>query len=98
MAKTTDGASLAELLERGERAVFHGPPSAALEPLGRAVAVAGSEGSDAEASAASWLLGVAHTAVGQFGAALEALSPLLQPAGRWRRAGAVPGAGRSGGR
>lgn len=79
MTKAAESASLTELLERGERAVFHGPPSAALAPLERAVALAGSEGSEAEASAASWLLGVAHSAIGQFGAALEAFSPLLSP-------------------
>jgi tetratricopeptide (TPR) repeat protein len=67
---------LAELLARGERAAFHGPPSAAVAALEQAVQVAERDGRLAERAAAAWLLGVAHAAAGRYGSALSALLPL----------------------
>jgi tetratricopeptide (TPR) repeat protein len=68
---------LASLLASGERAVFHGPPSAAVGDLERAVVTAQREGRNAEVTAAAWLLGVALSASGRYGGALRVLMPLL---------------------
>ena len=68
---------LAGLLAAGERAAFHGRPAAGVEPLRSAVSVAQAAGLVAEASAASWLLGVCLASAGRFGGALEVLEPLL---------------------
>ncbi|ABK52138.1 hypothetical protein Acel_0364 [Acidothermus cellulolyticus 11B] len=70
---------LATLLARGERATFHGPPGNAIPPLERAIEVARSEAREAEATAASWLLGVAYTALGRFGTAFAVLDPITAP-------------------
>ena len=72
-----EDADLAALLAKGERAVFHGPPTAAVADLERAVVLAQREGRHAEVTAAVWLLGVALSAAGRYGAALRVLSPLL---------------------
>lgn len=72
---------LASLLAKGERAVFHGPPTAAVADLERAVVVAQGQGRHAEVTAAVWLLGVALSAAGRYGAALRVLGPLLDAAG-----------------
>jgi hypothetical protein len=74
-------ADLASLLAAGERAVFHGPPAAAVPDLERAVVLAQREGRHAEVTAAVWLLGVALSAAGRYGAALRVLGPLLDAAG-----------------
>lgn len=71
--------SLAALLARGERATFHGPPANAVSSLERAVELARSDGREAEATAATWLLGVAHAALGRFGTALRVLDPVVAP-------------------
>lgn len=68
---------LASLLAAGERAAFHGQPAAAVTDLERAVAVAQDAGRQAEAAAASWLLGVALAAAGRYGGSLRVLLPLL---------------------
>lgn len=68
---------LASLLAAGERAVFHGPPAAAVADLERAVVLAQSEGKRAEVTAAAWLLGVALSAAGRYGGGLRVLSPLV---------------------
>lgn len=68
---------LASLLAAGERAVFHGPPAAAVPDLEQAVAVAQAEGRQAELAAANWLLGVTLAAAGRYGSALRTLLPLL---------------------
>lgn len=68
---------LAALLATGERAVFHGSPTSAISSLKQAVALAKGEDRVAEVAAASWLLGVALSAAGRYGAALAVLSPLL---------------------
>jgi hypothetical protein len=73
---------LATLLAAGERAVFHGPPSAAVPDLERAVVIAQREGRHAEVTAAAWLLGVALSASGRYGGALRVLAPLLEAAGQ----------------
>ncbi|MDQ1705364.1 MAG: hypothetical protein QOF18_1730 [Frankiaceae bacterium] len=72
---------LASLLAAGERAVFHGPPAAAVADLERAVVMAQREGRRAEVSAAAWLLGVALSAAGRYGGALRVLGPLLEAGG-----------------
>jgi hypothetical protein len=69
---------LASLLASGERAVFHGPPGAAISDLERAVAVAQRDGRRAEVAASAWLLGVAMSASGRYGGALRVLVPLLE--------------------
>ena len=69
---------LASLLAAGERAAFHGPPGAAVADLEKAVVLAQREGRRAEVTAAAWLLGVALSAGGRYGAALRVLTPLLQ--------------------
>jgi hypothetical protein len=68
---------LATLLASGERAVFHGPPAAAVADLERAVVLAQREGRRAEVTAAAWLLGVALSAAGRYGGGLRVLTPLL---------------------
>lgn len=68
---------LATLLASGERAVFHGPPTAAVADLEQAVVVAQREGRLAEVTAAAWLLGVALSAAGRYGGALRVLLPLV---------------------
>jgi hypothetical protein len=73
--------SLSDLLARGERAAFHGPPSAAIPLLEQAVVEARGRGRDAEAALAAWLLGVCLSASGRWGSALAVLRPLhLDPA------------------
>ncbi len=67
---------LAELLATGERAAFHGRPSAGVAPLQRAVELAHGGGQDAEATAAVWLLGVCLASAGRYGAASAVLEPL----------------------
>lgn len=74
----TADADLAELLASGERAVFHGPPGAAVADLEQAVGVAQSQGRRAEVAASAWLLGVALSASGRYGGALRVLVPLLE--------------------
>jgi hypothetical protein len=69
---------LASLLASGERAVFHGPPTAAVADLERAVVMAQREGRRAEVTAAAWLLGVALSAGGRYGGALRVLAPLVE--------------------
>ncbi len=71
---------LASLLAAGERAVFHGPPAAAVPDLESAVVMAQREGRHAEVTAAVWLLGVALSASGRYGGALRVLAPLLDTA------------------
>lgn len=71
-------ADLASLLASGERAAFHGPPTAAVSDLEKAVVTAQREGRRAEVTAAAWLLGVALSAAGRYGAALRVLTPLLE--------------------
>ena len=68
---------LAGLLAEGERAAFHGRPSAGVEPLRRAVELATEGGLTAEAAAAGWLLGVCLASAGRYGGALEVLDPLV---------------------
>lgn len=72
---------LADLLAAGERAAFHGRPDAGVAPLARAVEVAVAAGQEAEASAATWLLGVCLGAAGRYGRALEVLDPLVSAVG-----------------
>lgn len=67
---------LAELLATGERAAFHGRPSAGVAPLQAAVELAHGAGYDAEATAAVWLLGVCLASSGRYGAASAVLEPL----------------------
>jgi len=67
---------LTELLATGERAAFHGRPSAGVAPLQRAVELAHARGHDAEATAAAWLLGVCLGSAGRYGAAMQVLEPL----------------------
>jgi hypothetical protein len=69
---------LASLLATGERAAFRGQPGAAVPTLERAVAMAQGDGLRAEVAAAAWLLGVALSASGRYGAALRVLVPLLE--------------------
>jgi hypothetical protein len=68
---------LASLLAAGERAAFHGRPSAGVAPLERAITVATENDQATEAAAASWLLAVCQAAAGRFGQALRALDGLL---------------------
>ncbi len=68
---------LTELLATGERAAFHGRPSAGVAPLQRAVEMAHAQGRDAEATAAAWMLGVCLGAAGRYGAATAVLEPLV---------------------
>jgi hypothetical protein len=75
VAKTAD---LPSLLATSERAVFHGAPGKAVGDLEQAVGVAQAEGLHAEVAAAAWLLGVALTASGRYGAGLRVLVPLLE--------------------
>lgn len=77
---------LASLLASGERAAFHGPPSAAVVDLERAVGVAQRDGRRAEVAAAAWLLGVALSAGGRYGGGLRVLVPLVE-AGEGAEAG-----------
>jgi tetratricopeptide (TPR) repeat protein len=72
--------ALSRLLTEGERAAFHGSPQAALVPLRQAMALAEETGRSAEAAAATWLLGVAYGAAGDYGQAAVALRPLLEAA------------------
>ena len=67
---------LTELLASGERAAFHGRPSAGVAPLQRAVELAHARGEYAEATAAAWLLGVCLAASGRYGSAMKVLEPL----------------------
>ena len=71
--------ALAALLTRGERAAFHGPPGNAVPALEDAVELANRHDRLAEAHAASWLLGVAQAARGQFGTALNLLGSVMGP-------------------
>ncbi len=71
---------LAGLLAAGERAAFHGRPSAGVSPLQQAVEAAHADGRDDEATAAAWLLGVALGAAGRYGSALAVLEPLADRA------------------
>jgi tetratricopeptide (TPR) repeat protein len=72
---TADG--IADLLAAGERAAFHGRPGAGVDPLRRATELAAADGLVAEASAATWLLGVCLSSAGRFGGALDVLAPLV---------------------
>ncbi|MBV9487539.1 MAG: hypothetical protein JO246_16020 [Frankiaceae bacterium] len=69
---------LATLLASGERATFHGPPASAVANLEKAVGIAQRDGRRAEVAASAWLLGVALSASGRYGAALKVLVPLLE--------------------
>ncbi|HEY8729846.1 MAG TPA: hypothetical protein VIL94_09700 [Acidothermaceae bacterium] len=71
--------ALASLLAKGERAAFHGPPGTAVAALEEAVQLATSSGRPAEATAATWLLGVAHASRGRFGTALTLLGGVMGP-------------------
>ena len=71
-------ADLPSLLAASERAVFHGAPGKAVADLEQAVGVAQRDGLHAEVAAAAWLLGVALTASGRYGAGLRVLVPLLE--------------------
>ncbi len=71
--------ALAGLLAKGERAAFHGPPGTAVAALEEAVQLANSSGRAAEATAATWLLGVAHASRGRFGTALTLLGGVMGP-------------------
>jgi hypothetical protein len=74
-----DADALASLLAKGERAAFHGPPASAVPALEEAVELAINSGRLAEATAATWLLGVAQAASGRFGAALTVLGGVMAP-------------------
>ncbi|HEY5049495.1 MAG TPA: hypothetical protein VII50_01250, partial [Acidothermaceae bacterium] len=71
--------ALAALLAKGERAAFHGPPGTAVPALEEAVALATRSGRLAEATAATWLLGVAQASRGRFGTALTLLGGVMGP-------------------
>jgi hypothetical protein len=58
--------------------VFHGAPGKAVSGLEQAVGVAQRDGLHAEVAAAAWLLGVALSASGRYGASLRVLVPLLE--------------------
>lgn len=73
----TDPGDLANLLATGEQAAFHGKPATAVGVLEQAVVLAQTQGKQAEAAAAGWLLGVALGAGGRYGGALTVLSPLV---------------------
>lgn len=83
------GPDLPTLLASGERATFHGNPTAAVGALEQAVELAQSTGLSAEAAAAGWLLGVALGAAGRYGQALTVLAPLVD-AGSAEAAAAEP--------
>ncbi|HET7407619.1 MAG TPA: hypothetical protein VFJ21_10855 [Mycobacteriales bacterium] len=68
---------LASLLAAGERAAFHGPPASAVDVLRQAGELATAQGRPAEATAAGWLSGVALSAAGRYGSALQVLDPLV---------------------
>lgn len=70
---------LASLLAKGERAAFHGPPGTAITPLEQAARLATASNRVAEATAATWLLGVAQAAQGKFGTALNLLGGVMGP-------------------
>jgi hypothetical protein len=70
---------LAGLLSKGERAAFHGPPGTAVAALEQAVELATQAQRTAEATAATWLLGVAQAARGKFGTALTLLGGVMGP-------------------
>ena len=70
---------LAGLLSKGERSAFHGPPGTAVAALEEAVQLATASGRTAEATAATWLLGVAQAAQGRFGTALTMLGGVMGP-------------------
>jgi hypothetical protein len=72
-------AEIDKLLSEGERAAFHGPPAAALRPLGAAVEAAEQEHRAVEAAGARWLLGVAQQAAGRYGTALGTLRAAWAP-------------------
>ena len=72
---------LADLLAAGERAAFHGRPGAGIDPLSRAIEAAATAGMVAEASAATWLLGVCLSSAGRYGGALDVLAPLVTESG-----------------
>jgi hypothetical protein len=80
-SNTTPASSdeLANLLAKGERATFHGPPGMAVPALEQAVELATASNRIAEATAASWLLGVAQAARGRFGTALTLLGGVMGP-------------------
>ena len=81
-AKATAGRAvdeLANLLAKGERAAFHGPPGTAVPALEQAVELATGSGRTAEATAATWLLGVAQASRGRFGTALTLLGGVMGP-------------------
>ncbi len=78
---------LGQLLARGERATFHGPPGEAVESLTRAVALAGDAGNADASTAASWLLGVALGASGRYGTAIATLTPVLEAGEKAKKAG-----------
>jgi hypothetical protein len=81
-AKATAGRAvdeLANLLAKGERAAFHGPPGTAVPALEQAVELATASGRTAEATAATWLLGVAQASRGRFGTALTLLGGVMGP-------------------
>lgn len=67
---------LADLLAAGERAAFHGPPGAGVDPLRSAAELAASQGRTSEGLLATWLLGVTLGASGRYGSALSVLEPL----------------------
>jgi tetratricopeptide (TPR) repeat protein len=71
---------LTELLAVGERAAFHGRPSAGVQALQKAVVTARESGREAEATAAAWLLGVTLGASGRYGSALTVLDALRSDA------------------
>ncbi len=71
---------LGKLLAEGERAAFHGPPAKAVEALTKAVELARAEARTAEATAASWLLGLSLGASGRYAQAIDTLAPLLDAA------------------
>ena len=68
---------LGQLLAIGERAAFHGPPGKAVDALEKAVAQAREAARPAEATAATWLLGLSLGASGRYGSAITTLTPLL---------------------
>jgi hypothetical protein len=78
-APPTSSDDLASLLTKGERATFHGPPGMAVTALEQAVELAAANNRTAEATAASWLLGVAQAARGRFGTALTLLGGVMGP-------------------
>lgn len=71
-------ADLTTLLDRGERATFHGRPMEAVALLEQAVVLAQTEGRTTALTRVAWLLGMALAAGGRYGAALTVLSPLAE--------------------